>query len=381
MTLERPTKTQIATAIRDSESAAPGGPRPPFLGGEIITLREIHDVPREYDTVVSGIVNAGEGAVFSAGGGVGKSTLVEQFAFEIAAAGPDRPPLLGRFRIPTPRSILLIQSENSRVTLHKRITRKCAGDPALSRGLDNIFILGSADDETCLFGAHFNDELFRAHLLEKIAEIQRKFRKKIEILIIDPFISFSGAEDENRNSEIREILDLVTSICRQAEVTPIIVHHAGKSGEIRGASAIVDWARCHIHLTRAKNGKDVRIECLKNNNNPRFEPFDIRLDPQTMLFFPVDAETYISERDRESIENCRRVYLLLQRLGGEIKSQNRLGEAYAELHSVSKKTGNRHVAVALEKKYIEPVFGPGKDGDPKLTGYKLSPAENPRTWR
>jgi len=68
-------------------------------------------------------------------------------------------------------------------------------------------------------------------------------RKEVTLFIIDPLLSFYGG-DENDNSQARVFMLPLAKWAEDYDVSILIVHHAGKSDQTRGASAFEDTARC-----------------------------------------------------------------------------------------------------------------------------------------
>ncbi|MDP3675254.1 MAG: AAA family ATPase [Novosphingobium sp.] len=80
-----------------------------------------------------------------------------------------------------------------------------------------------------------------------VAELKRR---KIDVLMIDPFISSHGLNDENDNAAIDLVAKEWSRIASAAQCAVVLAHHARKSNgteitaeSARGASALVDAAR------------------------------------------------------------------------------------------------------------------------------------------
>ena len=73
----------------------------------------------------------------------------------------------------------------------------CKGTPEYIQGLQNLFIPNIHND-VCLTGGAFADEKFYSWLIKLIQEIESKNEKKLDILNVDPLISFHDADDQTR---------------------------------------------------------------------------------------------------------------------------------------------------------------------------------------
>jgi RecA-family ATPase len=273
-----------------------------------IDFNHIYNNPLEFSPVVSGMFNEGDNVVIHAPGGVGKSLFTTYMALFLANRNHvcefnSWPKFLGKFSIPKTRTTLFIQNENSQTAMYQRIKKMIDGDSRLRHCLDNLFIPYVKDD-ICLFGKAFNDDAFIDYLTELITRIETQRNKKIDLVVVDPFISFHESE-ENDNADIRKnVLDKLTDLSKKMRFTPIIVHHDNKNGDIRGASALHDWARSRIHLfhDEMKEKKYLTLSHKKSNNGPTFEDIDLMLD-ENLIFRPVindcnkEEKVYSSKND------------------------------------------------------------------------------------
>ena len=75
-----------------------------------------------------------------------------------------------------------------------------------------------------------------------------------EVVIFDNLSSLSGGIDENDNSALDALLRWLVGI-RHKGLAVVLVHHAGKSGEQRGASRREDLLDTSIKLSRPKPEK------------------------------------------------------------------------------------------------------------------------------
>jgi RecA-family ATPase len=272
-----------------------------------IDFNHIYNNPLEFNPIVSGMFNEGDNVVIHAQGGVGKSLFTTYLSLFLAnrqhvCEFNSWPKFLGKFLIPKTRTTLFIQNENSQTAMYQRLKKMITGDSRLRHCLDNLFIPFVKND-ICLFGKALNDDAFIDYLIELITRIETQRNKKIDLVVVDPFISFHESE-ENDNADIRKnVLDKLTDLSKKMRFTPVIVHHDNKNGDIRGASALHDWARSRIHLfhDEMKEKKYLTLSHKKSNNGPTFEDIDLVID-ENLIFIPVDRNNV--ERDNPKTE-CR----------------------------------------------------------------------------
>jgi len=292
--------------------------------------------------------------------------LALYIALHLAAHGTDpKNPLntiFGRFPVPKERTSLFIQAENSTAAMNHRIQAMTTGNPTLKNSLSRVFILSQYEDTT-ITGKRFSDLEFCASVVKYIKGIE-KGGIKIDILIIDPLISYLGG-NENDSVETRATLDGISRIASQAQCTPIVIHHANKAGkEYRGSTAINDWARNRISLTpeectkpvsnkktgslipKLETGKLIKVTHEKCNNFELFDSF--LLEMGTDLNFRL-VEKQLAEKD---IKNCEQVVKVLKDLGGYADSQNVLAKAYGKTFNSSEATAKRNIKNAEKASYI-----------------------------
>lgn len=85
-----------------------------------------------------------------------------------------------------------------------------------------------------------------------------------DLIILDPLIAFFGG-DENNNGHARFFMQLFTEYAGKTGKTIIFIHHSTKgTAGSRGAGAIVDAARLHYEVDRARD-KDGKIDEKKSH--------------------------------------------------------------------------------------------------------------------
>ena len=341
------------------------GPDPELFS--YMTFKDLMDNPVEFEWVIEGMILKGDSNLIHAPGGVGKSMLALYLALYLAAHGTDpKNPfntIFGRFPVPKARATLFIQAENSTAAMHQRIKAMTTGNPPLKNGLSRVFILSQYADTT-ITGKRFSDSEFCDSVVEFIKGIEEEVGTKIDLLIIDPLISYLDG-NENDSVETRATLDGISRIASQAKCTPIVIHHANKTGkEYRGSTAINDWTRNRISLKQVevtkpdtnkktdslipklKKTKLIEVTHEKCNNFEFFDSFLLEMGSD--LNFRV-AEKQLSEKD---IKNCKQVVQVLKDLGAYAESQNALAKAYAEAFNISESTAKRNIKNTENAGYI-----------------------------
>jgi KaiC/GvpD/RAD55 family RecA-like ATPase len=336
-----------------------------YLSGE-----ELLATPIEIEWLIDGMLAMNESTLIHAEGGLGKSMFV-MYLMLILASFKDSTEdssnsFLGEFTIPNRRCSLFLGAENGRATTYDRLKKMCQGSHYLNEGLKRIFFLSQYDDTT-VTGESFLNEKFCEFLVGFINDIEKKENEKIDILVIDPLISFTGAKDENNAAEMRPALDAMNRVCTQVKCTPILVHHDKKDGDnYRGSSAINDWARNRISLKRkniagslpkkTSKGKPkqqspanipvIRVRQAKCNNFKKFEPFLVKMTED--LHFERIGE----QMSPEDMEKASNVVQTLKNLGDYAESTNNLAEAYCNLHGGCKNTAKKYINIAVDNDLI-----------------------------
>lgn len=197
---------------------------------------------------------------------------------------------------------------------------------------------------------HVADSKFIENMIRITKQIEDENQIKIDQVIFDPLISFHDSE-ENDNSRMRSTLDSILQVANEIKATPIVIHHANKEGEIRGATAIYDWARNVIKLEDKSFQGEKRIKFTheKCNNFQMFDPFILSMD-EYLNFNPIELEDTLPAGDRDRANAVKKA---LEMLGGYVETQSELAEFYCELHGVVKRTASRHILKAAEYGFIK----------------------------
>ena len=196
--------------------------------------------------------------VTAAAPGVGKSTLTIEEAVSLAS-GKD---LLG-FGIDRPRRVAVINNEETRDELERRIEATCVRFevpfPSIAK---TLYLHSGVDAEKFIVARRGPNESVvvqvRAHQLAKFLR-----DAEIDLLVIDPFVQVHTVS-ENVNEEIEQVMMALRDISVRANCALHLVHHtrkppagtshqAGDIFAVRGGGAIVGDA--HFVFTLADMGQ------------------------------------------------------------------------------------------------------------------------------
>ena len=83
----------------------------------------------------------------------------------------------------------------------------------------------------------------------------------INMIVLDPFSSVMGLQDENNNSEVARVMDIIRKTFVANNITVMFIHHPAKNSEggknLRGAGDIL--GKCDVHLTMEKDEQDKQL--------------------------------------------------------------------------------------------------------------------------
>jgi 5S rRNA maturation endonuclease (ribonuclease M5) len=103
-----------------------------------------------------------------------------------------------------------------------------------------------------------------------------------EIIIIDTFIK-SHKNDENDNTGMQRVLDVIRGMITGKKRSAIICHHIGKSGKERGASSFKGDVDTMVRLD--ENASGIRTMSFKKiRNGEMIDPIRFSLNADTLIF-------------------------------------------------------------------------------------------------
>ena len=173
-------------------------------------------------------------------------------------------------------------------------------------------------------------------------------RHQTTVAILDPLVSLHDKE-ENPNSDMREVLDLLVPYQTETGCTFIIAHHEPKNVESnsaapRGASAIRDWCRTMLRLSSLSVGDNgaqrFKLDLDKANYGGTVWNLMLERQQDSYLFTPIDLEASITPMQ------------IWELLGQEGNWMDAVIKTICERFGGSKSTARRALQKAEEGNYI-----------------------------
>ncbi len=237
----------------------------------------------------NGYLAAGERTAICGMGGVGKSRLTMQLAL-CCRVGRD---FFGWQTRGCALRWLFLQTENSCRRLQADIQRMLRDFTTAEREtiMAGIFFHTLEDDDD---GFLYLDCQNRERIADAIAQTQA------DIVVYDPLRDF-GTDDLNSDKHMTDTLREIGRLTRRGNPkrVPVIIHHAGtgkagiqkttgfdRSSFGRNSKVLFGWVRAQINVSPARPDDNTLliIGSGKCSNAAEFEPFAVRLDPETMLY-------------------------------------------------------------------------------------------------
>ncbi|MFH0957070.1 MAG: AAA family ATPase [Pseudomonadota bacterium] len=271
-------RDQIIRAIKEAEIWRP--PR------DFFTLEELEEMVPVSENHVPifryGYWNYGEHIIVAGAGGVGKSLLVLEWALYIAAGEN----WLNILKTPRARKVHVMQWENSvREVMLDRAKRMKKGMQAKGIDVSGISKRLSFNKRNQYFDLKLKGD--HQKLLEAVKS------SEAEVIIYD-CLSNMHSGNENDNSFMAGILDVIGNINATLGTSSLVVHHYNKPSNdpnqpqvntgyrLRGATRIRDWARTLFLYVEEPHRTEVfrRLIMDKCNSGRPFRPLLlVRNDP------------------------------------------------------------------------------------------------------
>lgn len=200
------------------------------------------------------------------------------------------------------------------------------------------------------------------------------------LIVFDTLSRCTLGGEENSNSEMSVAVARTTEIAQATGAAVLLVHHPGKGGDIRGASALPGNVETVIRVSNEEGV--LKVECEKQKDGATFDPFHLMLhyieSADSMVVMSASGAALAGTRDGKLTTNQRRVLeaLCSPSLAGCAR-QSELKEASGIAHPES----FRRAADALINRGLVRVEGPPKSRDrryyPTEAGQGLIGVQNP----
>lgn len=238
-------------------------------------------------------IRRGGNVIFTGAGGKGKSTLLLQAFCCDAPAGK---PLFGcaALAVTSPQRVAVLVAEDPLSEVKFRWEQQMSALGYSNEVAQRVAFLDPQGAKLML-----TSEYARTALFDALQQHQT------DIGIIDPLIAVHDV-DENSNSAMRWLLDLLRPFQEETGCTFVIAHHEPKAPEnnsaaSRGASAIRDWCRTMLRLTAQKPGPDgsqrFQLDLDKCNYGGTVWQLTLERKQDSYLFTPIEPEMRVTPRD------------------------------------------------------------------------------------
>ena len=198
-------------------------------------------------------------------GGTGKSALMVAAALSIATGRP----LLEKTVWAGPQRVWLWNLEDDRDELNRQLVACSLHHRVSQSDHEGYLFLNDARSALCI--ATKGRDGLTIHTPVADAIIGEIRAKRIDVLIVDPFVSSHRAE-ENDNGQMDAVVKLWSAIARETACSVVLVHHSRKLGgqqvdaeSSRGASAVGNGSRSVLVINRMEKGEAARFGILVDN--------------------------------------------------------------------------------------------------------------------
>lgn len=239
------------------------------------------EIPRP-EKIISPWLTAGSITEIYSPRGVGKTFLSLIIAIAVTRAKYTNIEI-GPWKVTRPTGVLYIDGEMEIYQIKKRVEQ-------LTLPLNEIGNKENKDYPLTIFSSNYFGQKHRKSININQKDWQNviyKFLKKnrnYKLLVLDNLSALTPGLDENSNKEWGEINQWLLSL-RSLGVAVIFVHHAGKGGQQRGASAREDNVDCVIKLKDAPGKKPNQAHFIISFEKSRnvgpsadLKPFTLKLE-------------------------------------------------------------------------------------------------------
>jgi len=227
-----------------------------FGRGNIARL--LGETPEPLNWIIEPCIAAGKLTMLSGMGGSSKSfltlTLAAHYACGLEWAG---------MQPGTPGKVLILTAEEDRDDIHRRlhtvVTQHMFNDEQLKQIGENLSIVPTRGEDWRLVEMDQSNNAMSTERLDYLIE-QISKEEEARLVVLDPFSSFNGV-NENDNAAMSYFMNQLDRLCIETGIAVLLLHHAAKTtgaqsvidvtqSGVRGASALVDAARCVMFLMR-----------------------------------------------------------------------------------------------------------------------------------
>lgn len=322
---------QIFTDIAKKESA-----KEININGKLgpITLAELMAEPDfEPDWLVEHLLPNGGITILSGKAGNFKTWVILHIALCVASGKK----VFGNFST-TPASILIVDEENQKRTLRKRLG-----------------MLGYDDSLEIYFWVQSGFKIDNPKQMQALADFVQK--KKIKLVIFDSFVRVHSKE-ENYAKEVAEIFATIKQLTRMG-VSVLFTHHHRKqvsqddSQSLRGSSDIL--AAVDAQISVQKENKMLKFTQNKLRDAEELKPFMVIVNTtDTSLGFEYDGENVQTVKKKEKAQN-----LILENLKNGSKTRVELSTILKNQDIGENKINDALKDLVREEKIIKTVTQTG----------------------
>jgi len=207
-------------------------------GPELMCLKA---TPREH--IVEPFISTSSINMVAAERGIGKTFFVDELAKAVGTGTP-----FFEWHVPMRRNVVLIDGEMPTEMIQERMGFLCGGSIP-----DEISVLPSESLWTKDKPLNLNEAESQGRIKQLLDDLTAQGRKPA-LVIIDNLSSLSFGLDENDNTMQDTILRWLMGLRHQGYAV-LLVHHAGKNGQQRGASRREDFLDTSIMLTKSESAQ------------------------------------------------------------------------------------------------------------------------------
>ncbi len=279
--------------------------------------KEARDESSKRKWVIENLLYTGQIGILSGPGGAGKSFLALKIYDSLTrginplALSPcnfnEEPKA-----IHDPKNVLFLTAEDDIAELGSRLKqveldKRVNENANLSKGSMILSLVGMVEPRFLRYDQKERVSK-RTLFFDKIKNIICK--NKTDLLIIDPLANIGGLQDENSNTEIYILFNLLNELIkeRDGEMSILLIHHLNKTDDegsvrIRGASAIVDGVRLAMILNFDKNNL-LKLAVVKSNSLTRAQKeglndFRLVISSQGVNFLEEELAKEIEKNKKE----------------------------------------------------------------------------------